>query len=472
MQFEKLAFVDIETTGASPNVDRVIEIGVLRVEKGQLVKTYSTLVDPDCQISPFITNITGIVQKDVESAPSFHQIADDLRELLSGCTFVAHNVRFDYGFLKAEFARAGIDFDADHFCTAKLSRSLYPRYRRHNLDSIIRRHKITCENRHRAFDDAKVLWDFFQKVSSKFPQKRIISALGNVSKRTSWPAAIPKEQIANLPNTPGVYIFYGDNNVPIYVGKSINLKNRITSHFTDDIHSVKEMKITQQIKNIEVIETAGELGALILESNLIKKLMPVYNRQLRLSKSLTVAHAHKDVNGFATVKLLNTDEFPITAHNLDNILGVFKSKRQAQTALKKIADEHRLCKKLMGLEKGTARCFGYYLKKCDGACIKLESTNIYNLRFEIAFSKLKFKKWPFEQPIIIAESSSQKQENYLIDRWCFLKKMEEEDFFTTLKADEIKFDFDIYKILKSFLLNPKNQGKIRLFKPQVVLSEY
>jgi DNA polymerase-3 subunit epsilon len=222
MNFNKLAFVDIETTGSSPQMDRVIEVGVLRVENNRLIKKYSALVDPGCSISPFITNITGITDKDVASAPSFHQIADELFALLQGCTFVAHNVRFDYGFLKTEFDRAGLDFEADHFCTAKLSRQLYPRFKRHNLDSIMDRHDIACKNRHRAFDDAQVLWEFYKKVKKNFKKEKLDAALAGISRCPSWPAGIPKEEIQRLPNTPGVYVFYGESQAPLYVGKSVN----------------------------------------------------------------------------------------------------------------------------------------------------------------------------------------------------------------------------------------------------------
>src|SRR3989344_686890 len=166
---EKIAFVDIETTGTSLASDRIIEIGIVRVENNTVTKTFQTLINPQTYLSPFITNMTGIQEHMLDNAPTFSQVKDDIKQLLQDCVFVAHNVRFDYGFLKHEFKRLGHTFTQKHFCTVKLSQILFPRARHHNLDSIIKRHSISCENRHRAFDDAQVLWDFFQLLQQKFP---------------------------------------------------------------------------------------------------------------------------------------------------------------------------------------------------------------------------------------------------------------------------------------------------------------
>jgi DNA polymerase-3 subunit epsilon len=451
---ENLAFLDVETTGGSAYYERIIEIGVLRVENGQLVKVFSTLLDPETTISPWITTITGITQKDVDGKPTFHQIADELLETLKDCTFVAHNVRFDYGFVKAEFARCGIDYSSPQFCTVKLSRALYPKQKKHNLDSIIKRHKIECENRHRALDDARVLWEFYQKIGKRFSAKKLAEAIEGISTRVAWPANIPRADIEAIPDLPGVYIFYGENNTPLYVGKSVNLRSRILSHFNDDLRSSKEMQLSTQVKRIDTILTAGELGALIKESALVKELMPLYNRQLRRSQYLTLVKTYLDDDGYIRVKLENTDESEIQPEEIANIAGIFRSRRQAENELERIALEHRLCKKLLGLEKTKKACFGQQLKRCDGACIGEEKPNMYNLRFELAFSKMRFKKWPYEQPIVVSETLGQVTDHHVIDKWCYLGKAEQGE---NQIQREVKFDLDIYKILKSFLMKPEAQ---------------
>jgi DNA polymerase III subunit epsilon len=167
----KLVFLDIETTGTSTEYDKITEIGALVYEDGTLVKTFSTLVDPGREIPQFITKITGITNSMVTGKPTFEDISDQLLELLDDGVFVAHNVGFDYNFVRSEFHRAGMEYQADHFCTVQLSRNLYPEFTRHNLDELIARMGFTCESRHRAFDDAEVLLKFYEKARNIFPEE-------------------------------------------------------------------------------------------------------------------------------------------------------------------------------------------------------------------------------------------------------------------------------------------------------------
>src|SRR3990167_75912 len=141
---QPLTIVDIETTGSRVTYDRVIEIGILRVEEGKVVKKYQTLINPQMYISPFISQFTGISQHELETAPTFEEVKEDIFSLFEDSFFVAHNVRFDYGFIKNEFKRYGISFSNKHFCSARLSRLLFPHHRHHNLDSIIERFGLEC----------------------------------------------------------------------------------------------------------------------------------------------------------------------------------------------------------------------------------------------------------------------------------------------------------------------------------------
>lgn len=169
MQNRTFSILDLETTGGSPYFDRVIEVGMLRVERGEVTRTYSTLVNPGMDVPEFITGITGISSTDLIGAPAFEDIIEELAGNLEGSVLVAHNSGFDYGFLAEEFRRAGWAFSMDSLCTVRLSRVLFPEFRRHNLDSLIERHGFSVASRHRALDDAKVLWDFLQMVHEKFP---------------------------------------------------------------------------------------------------------------------------------------------------------------------------------------------------------------------------------------------------------------------------------------------------------------
>lgn len=165
------AIVDVETSGTSPFSSRVIEIGILRIENGVCVETYRTHVNPGHLIPPWITTLTGIQQQELDEAPVFEDVIDDVHRLLSGAIFVAHNVHFDHGFIAREFAHAGRAFHTDILCTVRLSRALYSREKRHNLSSLIARHGFVCESRHRALDDARVLWDFLQLCAAEQPAK-------------------------------------------------------------------------------------------------------------------------------------------------------------------------------------------------------------------------------------------------------------------------------------------------------------
>ncbi len=170
-------FVDVETTGLSPKSDRIIEIGIVKVKNNRVSKIYETLINPKIRIPRIITQITGISQKSLWSAPSFREVMNDVYRLLSNSVFVAHNVSFDYNFLQNEFERYGYEFQSPYFCTAKLSRSIFPEFRHHNLDSIIERFSIECENRHRALGDAKVLWEFFQILQKNLGKKKFTKIL-------------------------------------------------------------------------------------------------------------------------------------------------------------------------------------------------------------------------------------------------------------------------------------------------------
>ncbi len=289
----KLAIVDTETTGGSFYHDRIIEIGILIVENGKLVKTYQTLINPERYIPSFISTITGIYEQDVEKAPTFLQIKDELWDILKEAIFVAHNASFDKGFLKAEFARSGLSFQPKTLCTVRLSRKFFPEYSRHNLDEIIHRFNLPCDRRHRALDDAKVLYDFLEIIKSRFTSEEITKNINPLLKAAPIPPTLNPKEIEELPENHGVYIFYDSKDAPLYIGKSINIKKRVQSHFSASSRETKEMKIFQNVARIETMVTPGELGALLLESEMIKKLLPIHNRRLRKTRHIVILKKYK-----------------------------------------------------------------------------------------------------------------------------------------------------------------------------------
>lgn len=447
-----LTFVDIETTGGSVNRDRIIEIGILQVRDNKLEKTFETFLNPDRPLPDEIQLLTGITPADLERAPSFFDIKDELTQYFDDAVFVAHNARFDYGFLKQEFLRFGQKFSPKQLCTVKLSRLLFPKHRHHNLDSIIERFQFTIENRHRALSDAKILWDFYNKIQTLLPLEKITTTISQILKKPNIPPGLKNFKTSDLPESPGVYIFYGLNAQPLYVGKSKNIRDRVLSHFSLSSGDSSEMKIYNTVESIEFIQTAGELGALLKESEQIKKLMPLYNRLLRYKQKMVFAKK-VDVEGIFTVKMEETDFVDPGA--LEDIMGIYKTKRAATEALVNLAREHNLCDKFLGLEKTQGTCFNYRLGKCSGICNGKEKPIKYNLRFIEAFLNSRIKSWPYKGPILISEADpqSEKQEQFLIHNWCIIQKQDDDQ-----NLEDLEFDYDIYKILKRFLLN-RNSGQ-------------
>src|SRR5512139_1940230 len=285
-----LAIVDLETTGAHPAWHRVTEIAVVEAQAGEVTGEWSTLVNPGAPIPAAIQALTGISNEMVADAPSFAELARGLHERLEGRVFVAHNARFDYGFLRHEFERAGLRFQAKTLCTVKLSRRLYPGEARHSLDCLVERHGLRFGAqggaRHRALGDARAVWQFLQAAAAQRGAEAVESAARVLTKSPSLPAHLERATIDAIPDAPGVYLFYGESGAPLYVGKSVALRSRVLQHFSGDLRSPREAQIAREVRRVEWRRTSGELGALLLEARLVKELAPAFNRQLKPAADL------------------------------------------------------------------------------------------------------------------------------------------------------------------------------------------
>ncbi len=443
-------FVDIETTGGNAVRDRITEVAIITIHDGKLSSEWSTLVNPQTRIPDNIQRLTGITNDMVMSLPTFEDIYVDILERLNGNVFVAHNARFDYGFLKNEFKRCEINFKAPVLCTVKLSRKLFPEHKRHNLDSIMHRHNISCQARHRALGDARVLFDFMNTLYAIMPAYEVDEVVDSLLRRPSLPPGLCEDDVINLPETPGVYIFYDKHHVPIYIGKSINIHERVLSHFSSDHQSAKEMKISQNIASIEHLNTAGELGALLLESKLIKQYLPTFNRRLRRYDRLTTI----EWNQKDKPKITKADT--LDPKSIGGSFGLFKSTKKAKDTLIRIAKDNLLCLKQLGIESGNGPCFAYQLKKCNGVCVGDESPMQHNLRLTHALLPLKNKVWPYEGRIGIREycKYTNLTNIHIFDHWCYLGTVDdisELHQMSLFNQDDVMFDLDSYKILLSYL---------------------
>jgi DNA polymerase-3 subunit epsilon len=448
---QPLIFLDLETTGMTATHERITEIGLVEVANGEFVGSWSQLVNPEKNIPPFIQSLTGISNEMVADAPTFGQLAPALFERLQGKILIAHNARFDYGFLKHEFGRSGLSYRSRVLCTAKLSRKLFAEHRRHNLDSLIERHGLSCSARHRALGDAEVLWQFLQKIYAEVDIARIDAAVQAQMDAPSVPAGVPAEVIDSIPEAPGVYMFYDEKSAPLYVGKSMDLHARVRSHFSGDHRLAKDMRITQQVARVEWIESAGELGALLNESRLIKELAPVLNRRQRRVASFYSWEWDGALVGKTPLRLVTASDAETL--RLETLFGTFRTKHAALAALAGIAEEHGLCPVLLGLEPAHASgaaCFSHQLKHCRGACCGKESVAAHNLRLMQALQSLRLAQWPYQGAIGLVERSGEKTEVHLFERWCFLGTARSEAEISDRLENRGRpvFDLDIYKILK------------------------
>ena len=442
-----LAFIDLETTGATATADRVTEIGIVEVDEDGSVREWQQLVNPGTRIPPFIEQLTGISNAMVADAPPFAAVADETLRRLEGRLFIAHNARFDYGFLKNEFKRLGITFRAPVLCTVKLSRTLYPEFHRHNLDSLIERHGLQADARHRALADAQLIHQFWKKIHVDRSSEDIAAALKKLNARPSLPSHLDAGIVDDLPDTPGVYLFYGENDLPLYIGKAKDIRQRVLSHFAADHNSAREMALAQQLRRIDWIETAGEIGTLLKEATLVKQLLPTHNRQLRKNDDLCTWTLVDEGEGWLRPQLA-------AARDLDfglstSCYGLFKNAREATEVLRALADSHNLCDILLGLEKRTPGkpCFGHQIRRCKGACVGKEPLARHTLRLVGALAGLKLVSWPFAGPALIREG----EEAHLIEGWRYLgTPRSDAELAELLDAGRPQFDRDTYKLLAKY----------------------
>lgn len=434
----KLVFIDLETTGANPINDRITEIGIVCVENGQ-VSRWSSLVNPGAPIPPFIQNLTGISEAMVQDAPAFRSLAPDIMAYLEGALFIAHNARFDHGFMKNALKAAGLALDNQVLCSVKLSRKLFPQHAKHNLDSIMERHGLIAEARHRALADADLLWQFWQKIHAEVDPDTLAQAISSLRHQPASAGNPAYEMLTGIPDAPGVYLFYDDHAQPLYVGKSLHLRRRVQSHCNADQRIQKGMPSSQQIKRVEWHATAGEIGALLLEAKLIKELQPSHNRAPHRQRGLCAWQLRKNEKGITQAVLAYAHE--IDFGQADGLYGLYSSKKKADAALRALTEEHALCLVMLGLETGD---------------INQEDSAQHEVRVTAAFTGLKLQPWPFPGAVGMIEGSPDgtRQDLHLVHNWCCLGTVaSEDDARKLLQSSPARpsFERDTYTVLRRAL---------------------
>ena len=453
-----LVFLDIETTGGSHTRDRITEVALIKIEQGIVAAKWETLVNPGIPIPRNITGLTGITDAMVKESPKFEEIAGDLYSHLEGSVMTAHNSRFDYGFLKSEYKRMGGTLRLRTLCTVKLSRTLYPHVQGHSLDAIMQRFGLTTDARHRGMGDVQLMLDFLDAAKRELGSVKVLEAIQLQLKGPTLPVGIDDSFLDKIQDVPGVYLFYDDTDLPLYIGKSIKLKTRVLNHFASDHVTATEMELAQKVKCVEWKETAGELGALLLEAKLIKSMQPAYNRLLRQHKKLYAIQMSHQLNVLPWLKIVTLED--IDPSELEFLYGLFKTKKSAKELIYKLVDEFQLCCKVLGMEKGKGKCFGEHVGKCSGVCVGKEKHELHHLKLKLSLASYKLKAWPYEGKIGIKELNleTNKSELHVFEQWCYLETIDSDaDLAEAVHTEyRLQFDLDIYRLIGKALSNSRH----------------
>ncbi|MCC6818925.1 MAG: GIY-YIG nuclease family protein [Bacteroidia bacterium] len=413
------AVVDIETTGTRPDKDRITEIAILLHDGVNVVKRYSSLVNPECRIPMEISRLTGITDDMVRDAPPFYKIAKDIVEMTQDAVFVAHNVRFDYGFIKSAFRDLGYMYQRKTLCTVRLSRKTFKGLASYSLGRLCESLDIRIKDRHRATGDAEAT----AILLSRIIERQGISEkdwLAEETIKTVFPPLLNEEVYKLIPEgLAGVYYFLNKDGFVIYVGKAIDIKKRLAQHFAiSGKESAKAIQMKQEIADIKYEVTGNELLALLLESDEIKRIRPIYNVMQKRSRPVPFFGIFTEYDqlgyiNFSISKLKYGDEPMSTADNMHS----------ARELLQMMVERYQLCLSKCDLHKMPGPCFNYQLHKCEGACVQKETPEIFNSRALKAIERHSFQKESFmilgngrkhgEQSVVCIERGQYKGFGYI-----------------------------------------------------------
>jgi DNA polymerase-3 subunit epsilon len=375
---QKFAIVDIETTGSYSAECGITEIAIVVHDTEKVVDTFETLINPGSPILPFVSRMTGITNEMVMDAPRFEEVAKRIMLMTEGCVFVAHSVNFDYTYIHNAFKSLGADFRRKKLCTVRLSRKIFPGYPSYSLGNICSNLGIEINNRHRAMGDALATVKLFEKCLEHDVEQFITASLKKNSKEAILPPNLPRVIYEELPEKTGVYYFHDLKGRIIYIGKAINIKKRIYSHFTG---KGQRLSFLSSIADIKYQICGTELIALLLESDEIKRVYPIYNQAQKHDRGNYILTEYFDQKGIHHI------QFAKNHPSLKSIF-TFRSFDAAREFMYRFMEEFDLCPKYCGMQTASGACFDYQVKKCKGICAGLETVSAYNKRVGRALRSL------------------------------------------------------------------------------------
>ncbi|MEO9022592.1 MAG: exonuclease domain-containing protein [Ginsengibacter sp.] len=367
------AIVDIETTGSFAASNGITEIAVFVTDGMHILQEFQTLLNPYYTIPRYVESLTGITNEMVEHERDFKSIADDLYELLHDKIFVAHNVNFDYSFVKHHLQQSGYELNCKKLCTVRLGRQILPGLKGYGLGKICNHLGIEIDGRHRAKGDAAATVQLFHYLLQQDTNGHVQMMLKANSKEQFLPPNIHAEEIRKLPHSPGVYYFHDKKGKIIYVGKAKDLSKRVNSHFSNNKTNKQKQEFLKKIYHITYHETGTELMAFILESIEIKKLWPEQNRSQKRFEQVYGLYSFEDSKGYIRLGIEKKKR------NL-KALYTFSLITEGHSLLRKLVKEFELCPKLCFLQSGNIECQSLLENKCKGACEQKESAEEYNAR--------------------------------------------------------------------------------------------
>jgi DNA polymerase-3 subunit epsilon len=365
-----------------------------------VVDHFSSLINPERKIQPFVVNLTGINNEMLRNAPKFYEVAKRIIEITDSCVIVAHNAKFDNRILTTEFDRLGYAFEKDSLCTVELAKKLIPDQPSYSLGKLVKALGIPLSNRHRAHGDAKATVSLFKMLLNKDSEKQIIkSAIRKDPKRQLEPKLI--DIVERAPTETGVYYMHNEEHDIIYIGKSRNIKKRLLQHFTNDNKRSKQMQL--EVAHMSYELTGNDLLAQLKESEEIKRNKPKYNRALRQTVFKYQLATFIDEEGYRNLKIEKADKRKAAVTTYSNY-------QQAKNALYRITEEYQLCQKLTNLHKTSKSCFAHTIKECLGACVNVEPPESYNARVQNFIEKHSYQN----QNLLIVDRGREVDERSVI----------------------------------------------------------
>lgn len=374
------AIVDIETTGGHASANGITEIAICIHDGKKVVKRFETLVNPQRDIPIYISALTGITNEMVRDAPPFEDVAADIYHLIHGKIFVAHNVNFDFSFVRYHLAAAGYDLQTNKLCTVRLGRKILPGLPSYSLGRLCKHLGIDNQSRHRAMGDAEATAELFTLLLNSDTDNHIKQSLKQGSKDQVLPPNLSKKDIDQLPYTPGVYYFHDQKGKVIYVGKAKNLKKRVSSHFTGNNPGFQRQEFLRNIHQISHQVCGTELIAFVLEAIEIKRLWPKYNRSLKRFENAFCLYAFEDQRGYIRLAVDKYRKYSDPIYTCNSLLDGYN-------LLNKLIETFDLCPKLCFIQKNNELCTSAAGSNC--ACEGIESPESYNEKVNNAIDQLK-----------------------------------------------------------------------------------